>query len=625
MSAIKNLTINDEKLRDLYLRKLALGEIQGPPTGKASVDKVWLENYSEDAILSDVPNMKIYDYIYENNKNNLDDVIIEYYGKNITYKELFTNVEKYAKAFKKNGVKAGEIVTLGLLNTPEAIYCMLALNRIGAISSMIDPTANVNGVKKYLNENNSNLIIINDLFVGKFKKALKGTSVKKVLTTSVFSLLANFPFSNSFRSHIPIFENKNNKLEKLSNYVNSGKDYTGVIDSEYVRGIPAIIVHSGGTTGFPKAVVMSDENVLSSVHQAIVSGIQFKRGESWLGIMPLFIIYGASTGTILPLVKGIKINMISLFNPKKLPTVLHKKKPNHMTLAPSHFEYLIGSKKLANDDLSYIVAPTVGGAPMNKDLEQAANEWLSEHGCEYMVAKGYGSSETCSGVTINISNKCNRIGSSGIPLPKTTVGVFDVDTKEELTYGESGEICVTGPMTMMKYLNDEDETNKVLKRHDDGKIWVHTGDYGYVDEEGHIYVTDRIKRIIFTAGGFKVLPSYVESVIQKHKMVKDCCVVGGNDSNHVQGEVPFAFLSLNDGEDSDKVLEEIKEICELELKDKLSVPKKFFILDEMPYKLSNGKIDEQKLRKIASEQANCDYESRNSEFIKKLLLKVKGK
>lgn len=622
---MKSLTINDEKLRDLYLRNLAIGKIQGPPTGKASIDKIWLKNYDEDVIISDVPDMKIYDYIFENNKNNLDDIIIEYYGKNITYRELFSNVEKYAKAFKKNEVKVGEIVTLGLLNTPEAIYCMLALNRIGAVSSMIDPTANISGLNRYLKDNNSNLIIINNLFTRKFNKALNGTTVKKVLTTSIFSTLANFPFNSTFKSLISSFDKKDNKLEKLSDYVDSGKDYSGILDSEYISDAPSIIVHSGGTMGFPKAVVMSDKNVLSSVYQALISGIQFKRGESWLGIMPLFIIYGASTGTILPLVKGIKINMISLFNPKKLPNILHKKKPNHITLAPSHFEYLINNKKLEKDDLSYLIAPTVGGAPMNKDLEQASNEWLFKHGCYYKVAKGYGSSETCSGVTMNISNECNRIGSSGIPLPKTTVGVFDVDTQKELSYDVPGEICVTGPMIMQKYLNDSPGTAQVLKKHEDNRIWVHTGDYGFIDAEGHVYITDRIKRIIFTASGFKVLPSYVESIIQKHKMVKECCVIGFKDQSHVQGEIPIAFLSLHDNCDSDIVLNEIKEICELCLKDKLSIPNKFVLLDQMPYKITNGKIDEQLLKKMLLDQVDSCGKNNKKNSIKKLLLKLRKK
>ena len=344
---LANLDINEQKLRDLYLRNLALGKIQGPSTGYASIDKTWLKYYDEMAIQENTPNMKIYDCIYENNKDHLDEIALEYYGTNITYGELFENINKFANAFKARGIKEQDIVTLGMLTTPEAIYTMLALNKIGAISSMIDPRSNIHGLHKYLLDNASDLVVITDLFKNKFKEAIENTSVKQVIVSPVLS------------SH-PIFKNKKEKQQNrknpenqlkskfisLDNFIQYGTHYNGNITSKYLEDSPAIIVHSGGTTGFPKAVVMSDKKILASVYQCLNSGIKFKRGESWLGIMPLFIIYGASTGTLLPLVKGIKIHLVSLFNPKNLPKLLLKKRPIHMTLAPSHFELKMVSIKV---------------------------------------------------------------------------------------------------------------------------------------------------------------------------------------------------------------------------------------------------------------------------------------
>lgn len=618
MQQIKNMKVNDEKLRDLYLRDLALGKIAAPRQNKPSKDKAWLKFYSEDALLFDVPNMKIYDCIYENNKDFLNDIALEYYGRKITYRELFDNVEKLAKAFKQNGVKENEIVTVGMLTTPEAIYTMLALNKIGAIASMIDPRSSVSGLNKYLKDNGSDLVIITDLFKSKFKKALDGTPTKQVITSSILDSVEKWPFNNDklYKIYESIDKPENQVYDKrfisLKDYVYSGKNYTGSTTSEYKEGKPALIVHSGGTTGFPKAVVMSDNNVLASVYQGMKSGIQFKRNETWLGIMPLFIIYGASTGTLLPLIKGITINLIPLFSPKKLPKILQKKKPNHMTLAPSHFENLIKSRRLAKEDLSYIIAPTVGGDKMDISLEQAANKWLAERGCTYRVAKGYGSSETCSGVTINISNECNKDGSAGIPLPKTTVSAFDMETSEELPYGTPGEICVTGPTTMIEYLNSREDTELVLKKHEDGKVWVHTGDYGYIDQDGLVYVTDRIKRIIIDYGGFKILPSYVESIIKKHPNVKDCVVFGIPDIKHQQGEVPVACVVLKDEEKQEKTIMDINDFCRQELKDSTSIPSKIIPIEEMPYIATNGKIDVEHLKQSMASQT-----SRNKKILRK--------
>lgn len=599
---IAALSLKEKKLRDLYLRGLANGELQGPPVGYPSIDKLWLKWYTESQISFQVPNIKIYDAVYNSNKGYLDEVALEYYGRNITYRELFFNVDRLARAFKANGVKEGEIVTVGMLTTPESLYVMLALNKIGAISSMIDPRSNVEGLHKYLTDNGSSLVIITDLFSSKFKKACEGTKTTKLISASLLDSVKNWPL-NSDRL-IKLYQKLNitktvqdDFSVSYTDFVASGKDYQGHLDSEYIEDSPALIVHSGGTTGFPKAVVMSDKAVLSSVYQGIHSGIEFKRAETWLGIMPLFIIYGASTGTLLPLIEGITINLIPLFDPKKLPKIILKKKPIHMTLAPSHFENLIYSKKLANEDLSYIVAPTVGGDSMDVNLEAKSNEWLRKHGCLYKVAKGYGSSETCSGVTVNVSNECNKIGSVGVPLPLTTVSIFNPETDEELTYGEIGEVCVQGPTAMQEYLNSPNETNQVLKTHSDGTTWVHTGDLGYITREGFIYITDRIKRMIVNYGGFKILPSYVESILNKFPLIEKSVVIGIKDELHAQGEVPVACIVLKD-KNTKISIDEIKKYCKQYIKDEHQIPIDFIVLDEIPYIPTNGKVDIKELKRL---------------------------
>lgn len=595
--------------RDLFLRGLLVGDISGPLTGFPSQDKPWLKYYNEEDLIFEVPNIKIYDAIYEANKNHLDDFAFEYYGANITYREMFEKIEAIAKSFKEIGIKENDIVTIGMLTTPDAICTMLALNKIGAIASMIDPRSNVKGLHKYLKDNGSDIVIITDLFYKKFKDAIKDTKTKKIITSSIFDSMKQWPFNNKGVEKVlsrikekTKNDSKDSLVVKMKDFIKFGKKYEGTIDSEYKEGEPSLIVHSGGTTGFPKAVVMSNKSVMSAVYQALNTGIQFERGETWLGILPLFIIYGASTGTILPLLKGIKINLVPLFNPKKLPKLLLKKKPIHMTLAPSHFEYLVGNKLLENEDLSYIVAPTVGGDSMNVKLEEDTNEWLKNHGCSYKVSKGYGSSETCSGITVCISDECNKLGSVGIPLPHTTVGIFDIETGKELSYNQPGEVCISGPSNMLKYLNSEEETELVLKEHD-GKLWVHSGDYGYIDEDGLLFVTDRIKRMIVDSGGFKILPSYVESVLNKHDNIESSVVIGVPDLDHVQGELPVACIVLKDESQSAKTIQELNKLCLSELKDNLSCPRKYYVLDEIPYKSTNGKVDIQKLKQIVEEKS----------------------
>ncbi len=621
----KGLNINEDKLRDLYLRDLMIGKLYGPLTGKASKDKPYLKYASEEAIMADYPDEKIYDYLYECNAEHMDDVALEYYGREITYREFFDNIDKFSKSFKAYGVNSGDVVTVGMLTTPESIYTMLALNKIGAIPSMIDPRSSVAGLHKYLEDNNSDLVIATDIFAKNIIDAMADTSTKKLILSSVLaSMYDEVATSESFKDlyalkNMPIF---NDKVVRLDDFLTKGQEYNGSIESEYMSDRVALIVHSGGTTGFPKAVMMSDKNVIASIYQAELTDLELNRGESWLGIMPPFIIYGASAGTFLPLARGMKLQLYPLFSPEQLPEMLIEHKPVHMTLAPSHFGILINSEKLKDADLSFCVTPTVGGDKMDVELEKASNEWLAAHGCKYKVSKGYGSSESCSGVSMTYNDDWNEIGSVGAIYPKNLASIFkpiedleEASSYEELGYNEIGEVCISGPTVMIGYFGNEKSTNEILREHEDGKLWLHTRDLGYMTEDGKLFVLDRIKRMIINNGGFKILPSYVETVINKHPNVKDCSVIGLPDNEHSQGEVPVAVLELHDNSVQDETIQEVSEMCMFELKDNISWPDSYYVVSEIPHKQSNGKTDLQQLKNsILSENSK----SGNVKILKKV-------
>lgn len=602
------LYINEEKLRDLYLRDIMIGKLYGPLTGKPSQDKPYLKYASDDAIMADYPDEKIYDYLYECNVDYLDNVALEYYGREITYREFFDNIDRFARSFKAYGVNSGDIVTVGMLTTPEVIYTMLALNKIGAIPSMIDPRSSIAGLHKYLKDNNSDFVIATDIFSNNISDAMDGTITKKLIVSSILdSALDEVAKSESFKDlymlkNMPIL---NNKIARLQDFLSDGQKYDGPIESEYVSDRVALIVHSGGTTGFPKAVMMSDKNVIASIYQALFTDLELNRGESWLGIMPPFIIYGASAGTFLPIARGMRLQLYPLFNPEQLPEMLIEHRPVHMTLAPSHFGILINSEKLKDTDLSFCVTPTVGGDKMDTELETASNAWLADHGCKYKVSKGYGSSETCSGVSMTYSDECNEIGSVGAIYPKNMASIFKpiddlehASSYEELGYNDIGEVCISGPTVMLGYFGNDKSTSEILRKHEDGRLWLHTRDLGYMTEDGKLFVLDRIKRMIINYGGFKILPSYVETIINKHPNVKDCSVIGLPDREHSQGEVPVAVLELHDNLVQDETIQEVREMCMLELKDNISWPGSYYVVSEIPHKQSNGKTNLDQLKNL---------------------------
>ena len=590
--------INEEILRDLYLRKLALGEIQGPPTGKRSIDKPWLKYYSEDSIEKVLPEKTIYEYLYDSNKKYLNRTALNYYGRKISFDELFRNIDKTANALLANGVEKGDIVTISMPTLPETVYLFYALSKIGAISNMIDPRTSEQGIKSYLQEVNSKLCIAINVAKPKFEKIINETNVEKFVTISpADSLPLLLKLGYIAKENVTNLKTKKIDTEKKvincetanwSEFIKQANAYEGNIHFDYEKDYPVAIVHTGGTTGMPKGVILSNDSLNAAAFQCQVSGIDMQREHTWLNIMPPFIAYGIGNGLHLPLVIGMETVLVPQFDPKKFDELLLKHKPNHMVGVPSHYENIIESKKLQKEDLSYIIAPTVGGDTMNIELEKKVNKFLIDHNCKDKITKGYGMTEVNAAVSVCTSNECNRLGSVGIPVPKTIISVFDLETGEELGDKQEGEICITGPNTMTGYYKNKKATEQILKKHKDGKIWVHSGDIGYMDD-GFVYIVDRLKRIIIRHDGFKIFPSMIENVISLHPNVDDCKVVGIADIEHTQGSLAKAHIILKDKINEEQTINEIKTLCQAELPE-YAIPIDYKVRDTMPL-TPIGKVD----------------------------------
>ncbi len=566
-------------------------------TGFPSVDKPWLKYYSEEAINAPLPESTIYEYLYEQNKDHLTDIALNYFDRKITYGELFENIEKTAKAFAAQGVQAGDIVTISSVTTPEIIYAFYALNRIGAVSNMVDPRTSAEGIKHYIEEVNSKLVVSIDGALPKIEKAIAGTKVEKIISVSPY---------NSLPAVKKLVVNTVGKLKGGAPKLPANGMIWNVFMSNsaepnyavYQKDTCCVIVHTGGTTGFPKGVMLSNENVNISAFDGVYCTPDMQRKQTWLNIMPPFIAYGIGNGLHLPLICGMEVIIIPQFNPDEYDKLMNKYNPNHMLGVPSHYKKLLSSPKMKNKDLSYVIAPGVGGDTMKYDLEEETNAWLKEHGCGYRLQKGYGMSEVSAAVTFTVCDDCNKIGSVGVPFIHTIISVFDTDTGEELKYGEQGEICMTGPNTMLGYYENEAETKAVLKTHKDGKVWVHSGDLGYMTENGEIFIIDRIKRMIVRHDGFKVFPSQIEKVIIENEAVVTCCVVGTDDKSHSQGRVPIAFVVTNASRNEEQVKAELFALCKAELPE-YAQPVDFVFIDKLPL-TPIGKVDYRKLEEMTT-------------------------
>lgn len=556
-------------------------------TGYPSIDKPWLKYYSE--IAKKVPLFEgtTFDYLWESNKDYLDNIALSYFGRKIRFRELFANIEATTAAFAALGVKHGDVVVVSSVTTPETIYAFYALNRLGAISNMVDPRTSIEGIHNYIEEVDSKIVMTIDVAYPKIKDAVCGTGVEKIIVVSPADSL-------------PVIKKKiyllKNKPEVLSSLVLRWDDFisqgfgTSINTVTYLKDQCCVIIHTGGTTGTPKGVMLSNDNINALVQQSILTGIDMQRHHSWMDIMPPFIAYGIGMGIHLPLVIGMELILIPSFDPKKFDQLLIKYKPIHMVFVPSYWGTIINSKRLKKADLSFIIAPTVGGDTMDPALEMAANHFLKEHGCSYVVTKGYGMTEVSAGVTGTL-DVLNEPGSVGLPFVKTVISIFDPETGEELQYNQMGEICISGPNVMLGYYKNDAATKETVRQHQDGRMWVHSGDLGYMNENGSLFVVDRIKKMIIRYDGFKVFPSQVERIIAGHRAVQGCCVVGSADKEHSQGKLPIAFVVLdpNVADKSREIISELKDLCNNELPE-YAQPVEYVFLPELPV-TPIGKID----------------------------------
>ena len=564
-------------------------------TGYPSIDKPWMKYYSEEAQNAKVPECTIYEYLWENNKEHLEDVALIYFGRKITYRELFENIDKLACVYSEEGIGVGDIVTIIAPSIPEIIYTFYAFNKLGAVSSFIDPRRSSEEMEDILsNMQTKACIILDDMWESFFAVMKKHVS----LMISV-SIADSLPVVAKTLIRIKGTKKLNDEIVSLKElqkkYIDSGKPET----TPYTPNKLAVLEYTGGTTGTSKAVMLSNENVNSVLEQTIYSGVPLKRGESWLSTGFPFTAYTLICSQHMPLSFGITANLCYSLDVKKIEKQLLKSRCNHMANTPIMWEQLTNSKRVKKADLAFIIAPTVGADSLDVHKEEKINQFLKEHNCKFRLSKGYGMTEVSSGIALTPNNGGNKLGSVGIPFNLTTVGIFEIGTDKELAYGEQGEICVQGPSVMLGYYNNDEANQDIMKKHADGQIWLRSGDLGHMDEDGFLYIDGRIKRMLINHMGFKIFCPEMEKVILELEELEKCCVVGIKDTEHGVGQVPVVFVISKENTNQEVLQKQIMELCKKKLP-AYSYPKTIVFRNAFPY-TSAAKVDYRALETIAKE------------------------
>ena len=567
----------------------------------ASQAKPWLKYYDQKFIDQTLPALSAFEYVCQRSKNHLNDTALDYYGRKFTYADLIVNVKKTAAALRGAGVKKGDIITVVSIMTPEIIALFYAADMMGATLNLVDPRYSVEGIREYIEEVDSHLLVCLNVVYERCRQAAKRTNVEKVIVLSPADSLPPV-MAVGYKLTTPDKNKYASNVIRWKQFIKGGEGQSTAAEP-YDPDHACVVVHTGGTTGSPKGVMLTDDCFNGIALQFQAYPRLFHRGQKLMNIMPPFIAYGFACGIHLPLVLGFTVIIIPNLDPAKLGSLVLKHKPEHMFGVPTHYQQLASDPKLRDKDLSFIINYAAGGDSLSRGAEQTVNDFLAAHGARYPIAKGYGMTEVSSAATV-AAGLDNKPGSVGIPMVNTVVAAFEPGTDQELPIGQRGELCISGPCLMKGYYNKPEETAILLRRHPDGRVWAHTGDMGYLDEDGFVFLDSRIKRMIIRHDGFKVFPSMIENVVSRHPAVHQCSVVGCADKDHTQGRLPFVYIVLKADTTAKKkqVIRELERMCAEELPEYVQ-PVAYKFISSMPM-TPVGKVD---YRQLEADISPRDY------------------
>ena len=557
----------------------------------------WYKFYGDVPKHIDYPDGSMVDAVMETAFKYPDNYALEYYNNKITYRQFSDEIIECAKALKAIGVCEGDVVSICMPNTISALIMFYAVNMVGAISNMIHPLSSEKEIEMFLNKTKSKVILTIDINYKKVINIINNTYVTKVIISSAGDDLKGFKmfmysiFNTDVTKAVKKIKQvflkafKNREVISYKKFIKKGHLYYEDYSVIRKASDDAVILYSGGTSGTPKGIMLTNLNFNALAYGAHYMCDPSKEGDSILSIMPIFHGFGLGVCIHTCLHIGMKCILVPTFKAKKLINLIRKTRPNFFVGVPTLFEALYNSPNLKEGDLSSINCIVSGGDILDEENYIRYNEMFEKYGSKAKVRVGYGLTEACAATCLSPTNM-HRDGSIGIPFPDNIYKIVKIGTTKEVKPMEDGEICICGPSVMKGYLNEEEETLNSLKKHSDGKIWLHTGDIGCMDKDGFVYFKSRLKRIIISSG-YNIYPSYIESVINKHEYVSNSTVVGVPDK--YRGQIAKAFIVLKkEVKLTDEVEKEIKEYCSKHIA-KYSMPRVFEFRKELPKTLV-GKV-----------------------------------
>ena len=556
----------------------------------------WTAFYGNTPASLSYPEKTMYQMLHETAQQYPQNTAYVFMGKKTSYASFLKRIDSAARGLTAMGIRKGDRVTICMPNTPQALDCFYALNRIGAIPNMIHPLSAAKEIAFYLNFSRSKAILTLDQFYTKVASIAEelenpvGILIAKIGDELPFPLNVIYPHTKGGKHPLP-----KTGYRLWYDVVAAGKD-TELPADEGCADDCAAVLYSGGTTGTSKGIQLSSRNFNALGLQTIAaSGYGSVAGMKMLSIMPVFHGFGLGIGIHTALIGGATCILVPQFSIKTYADILVKQKPNLIPGVPTLFEALLRAEGLEKADLSFLRGIFSGGDSLSPELKKKVDAFLKDHGCTEQIREGYGTTE-CVTASCLTPKDYARTGSIGVPFPDTFYKIVGVGTTEEVEAGIEGEICISGPTVMLGYMDNPEETAQTLRRHEDGRVWLHTGDLGYMDADGFVYFRQRIKRMLIT-NGYNVYPSQLENIIDGHEKVLLSCVIGVRDEQRGQ-RIKAYIVPMPGVEPSEALKAEILEYCKQHIS-KYALPREVEFRTELPKTLV-GKVAYRKLEEEAN-------------------------
>jgi long-chain acyl-CoA synthetase len=556
-----------------------------PALQPAPAPPPWLRHYGTVPAHLVYPRRTLYEMLAAAAARDPDAIAWDYFDQRSTYRQLLADIDRCAAALAALGLERDDRFLIALPTTPQAVIAFYAANKLGAVPALIHPLSTPPEITHYLDATGARLVLALDAFHPAVAAARPARPLHRIVLARIGDHLS--PLQRAV-----FWLRKGRRIAKVPPHAGvvgwrelMDAPHPDVAAAQRDTDDPAAILFSGGTTALPKGIVLTNRNFIAQGMQATAWG-GIRAGDSILAILPVFHGFGLGVCVNAALMAGATSILVPAFDAGEVARLIRRKRPGFLVGVPTLFAALARDAGLAQADLSCLRAAFCGADTLPRPVKDAFEAMVARAGGHVHLLEGYGLTEAVTAIMAMPVGQY-REGSIGVPFPDMLAKICAPGSEREVPHGTEGEICIAGPAVMPGYLDDPDATRHALRRHADGRTWLHTGDLGRQDADGFFHFGVRLKRMI-KSSGFNVYPAQVEAVLLEHPRVAEACVAGVPDPEQVERVVAWVVPKLAVA-DPEAAAQELIAHCRARLL-KWSCPREIHFCAGLP-KTRVGKVD----------------------------------